>query len=90
MGVPVVVLEGSNHAGRVGVSLLNNVGLPELIAKTKDDYVRICCELGVNADRLTELRMGMRTRLQNSPLLDAKKFAENIETAYRNMWIKYC
>lgn len=90
MGVPVVVLEGSSHAGRVGVSLLNNVGLPELIAKTNDDYIHICCELSANTERLTELRIGMRARLQNAPLLDSKKFAENIETAYRNMWIKYC
>ena len=32
MGVPVVTLAGEVHFSRVGVSLLNNVGLPELVA----------------------------------------------------------
>ena len=90
MGVPVVVLEGRNHAGRVGVSLLGNAGLTELIAETKDDYVRICSELAKNPDRLSHLRATMRARLQNSPLLDIASFTRSIESAYRNMWVAFC
>ena len=41
MGVPVVTLAGSRHAGRVGMSLCQAVGLPELVAQDADDYVRI-------------------------------------------------
>ena len=90
MGVPVVVLEGNNHAGRVGVSLLSNIGLLEMIANTSDAYVRICTELASSSDYLSELRLSMRERLKKSPLLDAENFAKDMEQAYRDMWIKYC
>ena len=90
MGVPVVVKEGDNHAGRVGVSLLTNVGLTEFIARTNEDYVRICVELAQNQERLSKLRVGMRERLQESPLLDSDSFATDIENAYRGMWESYC
>ena len=34
MGVPVVTLAGRTAVSRAGVSILSNVGLPELIAET--------------------------------------------------------
>jgi predicted O-linked N-acetylglucosamine transferase (SPINDLY family) len=39
MGVPVVTLEGDSPVGRAGVSILTNLGLPELIARDEDEYV---------------------------------------------------
>ncbi len=45
MGAPVVTLAGKTHVSRVGVSLLTNVGLPELVAHSKEEYVRIAVEL---------------------------------------------
>ncbi|VAW52070.1 TPR domain protein, putative component of TonB system [hydrothermal vent metagenome] len=90
MGVPVITLEGNNHAARVGVSLLNNAGLPEFVAKTKGDYLRIASELAKKPDQLVDLRNNMREHLLNTPLLNAQNFAENIEDAYRSMWLKYC
>jgi len=35
-----VVLAGNAHVCRVGVSILTNVGLPELVAQTPEEYVR--------------------------------------------------
>ena len=90
MGVPVVSLEGHNHAGRVGVSLLTTTGLTEFLAKTDDDYVRICTGLAKDPDRLSKLRKNMRERLQETPLLDTKSFAKDIENAYQDMWLSFC
>ena len=41
MGVPVVTLAGASHGARFGASLLTNAHLPELVAQTPADYVRI-------------------------------------------------
>lgn len=90
MGLPVVTLAGQTHVSRVGVSLLSNVGLPELVAETQQDYVRIAAELAGDAVRRNELRAGMRARLLLSPLMDAPRFARNVEAAYRAMWEKWC
>jgi predicted O-linked N-acetylglucosamine transferase (SPINDLY family) len=90
MGVPVVTLAGRTAVGRGGVSILANVGLPELIAQTPQQYVQIATDLAGDLPRLAELRRTLRARMQASPLMDAPRFARNIEAAYRQMWRNWC
>jgi predicted O-linked N-acetylglucosamine transferase (SPINDLY family) len=90
MGVPVVTLAGDIAVRRSGVSLLSNVGLPELIAPDRQTYIRLACELANDADRLTTLRSSLRDRMLASPLMDKKGFAADIESAYRAMWRLWC
>lgn len=86
MGVPVVTLAGKAHAGRVGVSLLSNVGLAELVGETPEQYLAIAANLAGDLQRLAALRSGLRERLANSPLCDEKSFTAKVEAAYREMW----
>jgi protein O-GlcNAc transferase len=90
MGVPVITLAGSRHVARVGVSLLSNVGLPELVADSVEDYVEKAVALANDRSRLAALRAGLRERMQRSPLMDAPRFARNMESAYRAMWRQWC
>ena len=90
MGVPVVSLMGQTHISRVGVSLLTNAGLPELVAASPDEYVNIAAALAGDSTRLAELRMGLRERMRTGPLLDGKRFTSEIESAFRQMWIIWC
>ena len=90
MGVPVVTLAGRTGVGRSGVSILRNLGLPELIAQTPEQYVQIADALANDLPRLKELRSTLRARMQASPLMDAPRFARNIEAAYRQMWRNWC
>jgi predicted O-linked N-acetylglucosamine transferase (SPINDLY family) len=90
MGVPVITLAGRLHAGRVGVSLLTRVGLPELIAGNEDDYIQRAVELANAPDRLQTLRATLRQRLRASSLCDGPGFARDVEAAYREMWRRWC
>ena len=90
MGVPVVSLLGHTPAGRAGLGLLRTVGLPELVAATENEFVRIATELAGNRPRLIELRSTLRERMQGSPLMDGRRFARNVEAAYRTMWQRWC
>jgi protein O-GlcNAc transferase len=90
MGVPVVTLAGRQAIGRGGVSLLTNVGLPELIARNKEEYVSIAVGLAKDVSRLAELRGTLRQRMKASPLMDAPGFAKDVEAAYRDVWGRYC
>jgi predicted O-linked N-acetylglucosamine transferase (SPINDLY family) len=90
MGVPVVTLAGQTHASRVGVSLLNNIGLPELVASTPEEYVRLAVELAGDLPRLSQLRSTLRPQMEGSPLMDAPRFAQDVEEAYLAMWRHWC
>jgi predicted O-linked N-acetylglucosamine transferase (SPINDLY family) len=90
MGVPVVTLVGDTVVGRAGVCYATNLGLPELLAHTADDFVRIARELATDRDRLRALRASLRARIEASPLMDAPRFARNLEAAYRGAWREWC
>jgi protein O-GlcNAc transferase len=90
MGVPTVTLVGDTVVGRAGVCQAMNLGLPELIATTQDDYVRAASSLARDLEQLSALRRTLRTRLQQSPLMDAPRFARNLEAVYRDVWRRFC
>jgi predicted O-linked N-acetylglucosamine transferase (SPINDLY family) len=90
MGVPVITLVGQTVVGRAGLSQLSNLGLPELAASTPEQYVKIAAALAIDLPRLTHLRSTLRDRMRASPLMDAAAFARDIESAYREIWRRWC
>ncbi len=90
LGVPVVSLAGSLFQSRPGLSLLSVIGLPELIARSESDYLRIARELALDRGRLSRLRRGLRQRMRGSPLLDEAGFTGALEALYRDAWRKWC
>lgn len=90
MGVPVLTLAGTSFLSRQGVGLLMNAGLPEWIACDADDYVARAVAHASDLRRLSSLRDDLRSRVLNSPLFDAPRFAGHFEAALRGMWRAWC
>jgi len=90
MGVPVVTRAGKTAVSRAGSSLLHAVGLPEWVARTEEECLQIAVEWSSDLPRLADLRAALRPLMQSSPLMDAPRFARNIESAYRAMWRGWC
>ncbi|WP_052409510.1 tetratricopeptide repeat protein [Paraburkholderia oxyphila] len=90
MGVPVITLAGRSAISRGGRSIAGNLGMPELAASSDGEFVRAACALADDLARLSALRGLLRARLEASPLMDAQRFAADIERAYRAMWQAYC
>jgi protein O-GlcNAc transferase len=86
MGVPVVTLAGDSPVSRAGVCQLRNLDLSELIADDGDGFVQIAGALAHDTTRLRWLRQTLRHRMEQSPLMDAKRFAQNLEYAYLELW----
>jgi protein O-GlcNAc transferase len=86
MGIPVITLSGQTAISRGGASILTNINLPELIANSAEDYARIATSLAADLPRLIHLRSALREKMRTSPLMDAPRFARNMEAAYRKMW----
>lgn len=90
MGVPVVTMAGDLMISRMSASMLNAVGLDELIAASENEFVRIASELAHNAERRRQLRRDLRKRVAASPLCDGPGLASAIGIAFRQMWTSWC
>ncbi len=86
MGVPVITLTGNRHAGRVGTSLLSQIGLERCIANSRKDYIEIATSLANDGSALRVMRTGLRNQLAASSLCDAAGFCRHMEDAYEFMW----
>jgi protein O-GlcNAc transferase len=85
-----VSLAGETHVQRSGLSVLNQVGLGDLVAHDRSSYERIGIALSSNVEKLAELRSGLRQRMEKSPLRDTQGLARALEHEYRVMWRRWC
>lgn len=90
MGVPVVTLRTPTCAGRPSSAILTAVGLPDWIAETPADYVRIAVEKARDLQALAKVRDGLLSRFLASPVGDNKAYCRAVETEYRAMWREWC
>ena len=90
MGVPFVTLAGDRFSSRMGVSILSNAGLAELIAADEDQYVELAVALATDDARLRSVRHNLRERVEKSPLMDQALSARDMADAYRGMWKIWC
>ncbi len=82
MGVPVVSLYGSRHGTRFGLSLLTNVGLPELAVDNVDEYISRAVMLANDSELLTTLRRNLRGMMKKSPLMDGDTYTRELEKIF--------
>jgi protein O-GlcNAc transferase len=90
MGVPTLTLVGATVAGRAAASVAANLGLHELAARTPEELVAKAVRISEDLPALQALRGELRARLQSSPLMDAPRFARDLEAAYREAWCNWC
>ncbi len=85
-GLPVLTCRGKTFAGRVAASLLDAVGLPELVTGSLEEYESLALRLATDA----ALRGGVREKLEHNrtrtPLFDTDRFCRHVEAAYATMW----
>ena len=88
-GLPVLTRIGGTFAGRVAASLLEAVGLPELITSTEDEYEALAVDLAIHPPRLAELRHRLAVNRRAAPLFDTRLFTRHLETAYQQIHRRY-
>ncbi len=84
-GLPVVTLKGATFAGRMAASLLQAIGLPDLIAHTAEEYEELAFRLATDRELLDSIKQRLVRNRASSSLFDAAAFAKNLEAAYRTM-----
>ncbi len=81
-GLPVLTCRGRAFAGRVAASLLQAVGLPELVTHSLEDYELRALELARDPHQLQAVKQKLGQNLPAAPLFDADGFRRDIEEAF--------
>jgi protein O-GlcNAc transferase len=88
-GLPILTCMGNAFAGRVATSLLQAVGLPELITGDLAEYEATALKLATTPALLADVRARLSRNRTNYPLFDTNRFCRHMEAAYIGMWERY-
>ncbi|MEK9970342.1 MAG: tetratricopeptide repeat protein [Ferrovibrio sp.] len=89
-GTPLLALTGETFASRVAGSILQAVGLPELVTTRPEEYVAAAIRLGRDRAALAGLRDKLRAGLAVAPLFDTPQMARDVEAAFTEIWNLHC
>jgi len=88
-GAPVLTLISQSFAGRVAASLLNAIGLSELITYTQEEYEALAIKLATIPGKLADVRWKLANNRSKTALFDTPLFTKNLEDAYFKMYQRY-
>jgi predicted O-linked N-acetylglucosamine transferase (SPINDLY family) len=88
-GLPVLTQLGQAFAGRVAASLLNAVGLPEMITRDAAAYEALAIAIGRDPARAAALKAKLAAAIPSAPLFNTPRFTRHLEGAYRMMWQRH-
>lgn len=84
-GLPVLTCPGHAFAGRVAGSLLQAIGLPELIAPSLSAYEGLGIKLAREPKQLADIKSKLARNKNGSPLFDSGRFCRELESAFLSM-----
>lgn len=88
MGLPLLTCSGRTFASRMAGSLLNALGLPELITHTLPDYEKLAVELANGRQRLAQLRTRLAANRVTHPLFNTPLLVRSLEAAFERVAIR--
>jgi predicted O-linked N-acetylglucosamine transferase (SPINDLY family) len=88
-GLPLVTCSGQAFASRMAGSLLQAIGMPELITGSLADYEALARKLACNSDLMTSAKATLMRNRSDYPLFNTPLFTRNVEAAYTAMYQRY-
>ena len=88
-GLPVVTKFGKGFAARVAGSLLNAIGLPELVTTNERDYEALILRLATDPSELLKVREKLALHRLSQPLFDTEKYTRHLEEGFTGVYKNY-
>jgi predicted O-linked N-acetylglucosamine transferase (SPINDLY family) len=88
-GLPIVTCLGETFAGRVAASLLQAIGLPELVTASLKEYESLALKLANDPALLQGIKTKLAQNREIYPLFDTARFTRHIEAAYVTMFERH-
>ena len=89
MGVPILTKKGQSYTSRMASSLLNSIGLPELITSNTEDYLNLAIELATNSNKLKTIKLKLKENRLQKPLFNTEVFVRNYEEGLEKVYKNY-
>jgi predicted O-linked N-acetylglucosamine transferase (SPINDLY family) len=86
VGLPVLTCPGHTFPGRVAASLLNAIGLPELVTPSLAEYEELALGLARDPGKLKAVKAKLLRNRDTEPLFDTASYTRDLEAAYTGMW----
>lgn len=87
MGVPVIALAGDNIMGRYGAGIMTQVGLPNFVHDTVEDYIAHAVSICEDPSQLIGVRAQLRGKVKEKICAPTSRY---FERALRAVWKKWC
>jgi predicted O-linked N-acetylglucosamine transferase (SPINDLY family) len=84
-GLPIITKLGDAYAGRMAASLLNAIGLPELVTNTDEEYIELAQCFGRDPSKLTSIKTKLAHNKLSTPLFNTPLNVKYIEEAFEKM-----
>lgn len=88
VGLPLLTVPGRSFSSRVAGSLLNALGLNELICLNKSEYYEKALSLAKNPSKLLLIKKKILANQSIYPLFNSKAFTKNLEKEYKKLIVK--
>ena len=88
-GLPLLTVVGESFQSRVSFSLLNSLGMKDLITYNLKDYEDMAVNLAKNPEQLKKIKDRLCFALKNSNTFKTKNYTENLEKAYIKIYDQF-
>jgi protein O-GlcNAc transferase len=85
-GLPVLTCLGNTFPGRVGASLLNSIGLADLVTFSLEDYKKKAVYFGNNPDELKKIKNKLNKNKFKYPLFNSELYTKNLESIFVKLY----
>ncbi len=89
-GVPLLTVRGDCFANRISSTMLEGVGLADMIVQDLDAYVARAIHLASHREELAAIGARLRQNRERMPLFDIARFARHLEAGYEAIWARHC
>ena len=87
-GLPVLTFIGETFSSRIAASILNSIGLNELITTSQLDYEKKAIELGNKETVFLNIKSKLKKNIKEKQLFNTKLYAYEIERLFKSLYNK--
>ena len=88
-GLPLVTCPGRSMVSRVAAGLLNAIVLPELIAKSTEEYEGLAFALATDPGKLLKIKKTLDANRLTTPLFNTQRYVRDLENVFREMYERH-